>query len=150
MVRFRPVIAEIYLLLLLLLFCCCWCCWWWWWCCCFCCCFILETFHLKFGPNQISNRWNVAFVVVVVHVVVAMLLIIPQTYLPSLVKILSGTVEVVTTSWGWTRPSSAQTGTELDFISIKICFMALVVTNYHYISMSRNMPAIHQPFMDYF
>ena len=32
--------------------------------------FIPETFHLKFGKNRVSDRWNVAFVVVDVNVVV--------------------------------------------------------------------------------
>ena len=56
-----------------------------------------------------GNRWNVAFVVlvivvvvvyvvvVVVYVVVVILLLIPQTYLQSLVKIKSGTAEILMT-----------------------------------------------------
>ena len=57
--------------------CCCsfCCCWWWWWCFCFCC-FIPETFHLKFGQNWVSNRWKVAFGVVVVFVIVVIAVVV--------------------------------------------------------------------------
>ena len=65
--------------------CCCCCCWLWWW---FCCCFFYpRNLLLKFGQNQVSNIWNVAFVVVVVivvHVVVIVVVfvLVDPTHLP--------------------------------------------------------------------
>ena len=55
----------------------------------FCCCFFPETFHGKFGQNRVSNRLNVAFVVLVIVVAfvvavhdVVVIVVVDPTNLP--------------------------------------------------------------------
>ena len=65
-----------------------------------------ETFHAKFGQNRVPNRWNVAFVfiviVVVVHVVVIHVDVVVVIDLTNL-KVISNSwdIDEIESVWWW-------------------------------------------------